>query len=319
MSWLIKWSRCARDAPKIFMTSEDSFYFWVHGAWVIWLSGSFRGPGAGCVVAIQTRGVGGLDLGKRSEKPSRWQSIWGVYQPSSEVWKGWSKVKFCGLFFREDWQSGSNCLDQTLMQFLRYPLDPLAYFDIYIYGLWNMPNNHDDDDEDEDEDDDDDLPIKNGDIPLRTFKLPKGNVPFASFRWFARFYDHLLVFWWRNSAGKPSINAQLLKLQRLVFRTEALSQQNDAIPQLSITIPKWFVFLISPRMVPTLSAHWRSGSCAWHCGGQKAPKVAHQLQRSHGSRGCGVPHAAWRWEMVGEGLKDKGSPRMMHATKMFGK
>jgi hypothetical protein len=102
-----------------------------------------------------------------------------------------------------------------------------------------MPNNHDDDDEDEDEDDDDDdLPIKNGDIPLRTFKLPKGNVPFASFRWFARFYDHLLFFWWRNSAGKPSINAQLLKLQRLVFRTEALSQQNDAIPQLSITIPK---------------------------------------------------------------------------------
>ena len=92
------------------------------------------------------------------------------------------------------------------MQFFRYPLDPLAYFDMYIYGLWNMPNNHDDDDEDEDqdqdqdedEDDDDDvddddegydLPIKNGDIPLQTFKLPKGNVPFAGLRGFT------ITFW----------------------------------------------------------------------------------------------------------------------------
>ena len=89
------------------------------------------------------------------------------------------------------------------MQFFRYPLGPLAYFDMYIYGLWNMPNNHDDDDEDEDqdqdeEDDDDDddddddgydLPIKNGDIPLQTFKLPKGNVPFAGLRGFT------ITFW----------------------------------------------------------------------------------------------------------------------------
>ena len=85
------------------------------------------------------------------------------------------------------------------------------------------------------------LYIKNGDIPLQTFKLPKGNVPFAGLRGFT------ITFWFFGGeivlVSHPLMHSCWNYNGWCFTCTEALSQQNDAIPQLSITIPKWFVFV----------------------------------------------------------------------------